>query len=116
MLALGGCGVVAACVALATGAFQHSMLPIGAGNLAIWAAGVGCGFLQAVGLFCVNKALCGPFTGVCIAIFGSNSVVVLGLTALILERVPAPPRLAGMALTVFGCVLVSTTGDVPGKS
>ena len=67
-----------------------------------------CGLLQAAGVYTINKALSvGPFTSISIAIFGSNSLVVLLLAAALEGHVPSPTALVGMALTAAGCVSVS---------
>ena len=42
-----------------------------------------------------------------IAIFGSNSLVVLLLAAIVEGHVPALSALVGMALTASGCVIIS---------
>lgn len=47
-----------------------------------------CGLLQASGVYSINEALAvGPYTSIAIAIFGSNSVVVLLLSALVEAKV-----------------------------
>mmetsp|Transcript_39661 Transcript_39661/g.132219 ORF Transcript_39661/g.132219 Transcript_39661/m.132219 type:complete len:351 (+) Transcript_39661:25-1077(+) len=67
-----------------------------------------CGFMQAAGVYSINEALSvGPYTSISIAIFGSNSLVVLLLAAIVEGHVPALSALVGMALTASGCVIIS---------
>ncbi|EOD10316.1 hypothetical protein EMIHUDRAFT_248471 [Emiliania huxleyi CCMP1516] len=55
-----------------------------------------CGLLQAGGVYAINQALSvGPYTSMSIAIFGSNSIVVLLLAAVIEGRVPTAGALNG---------------------
>lgn len=69
-----------------------------------------CGTLQAGSVFAVSQALAsGPYTSISIAIFGSNSLVVLGLAALISGQIPSISASTGMALTGLGCVTVALT-------
>jgi hypothetical protein len=69
------------------------------------------GLLQAVGVFGINQALAGPFTAICISIFGSNSVVVLLLTAAVQEEFPPVSVMSGMVITVVGCTMISLAAD-----
>jgi hypothetical protein len=73
-----------------------------------------CGLLQAGSVFAVSQALAsGPYTSISIAIFGSNSLVVLGLAALISGQIPSISASIGMALTALGCVTVALTAEQP---
>lgn len=74
-----------------------------------------CGMLQAAGVYTINAALAvGPYTSISIAIFGSNSLVVLLLAAAVDGHIPPPSALAGMALTAAGCISVSlAASDAP---
>jgi len=52
---------------------------------------------QAGGVYAINQALSvGPYTSMSIAIFGSNSIVVLLLAAVIEGRVPTAGALLGI--------------------
>jgi len=73
-----------------------------------------CGLLQASGVYAINEALgAGPYTSIAIAIFGSNSVVVLLLSAVLEAKVPPPSGLFGMGLTAAGCITVSLFAKQP---
>ena len=55
----------------------------------------------------MNKALAYPITGVCIAIFGSFSIVVLVCKAIELQALPIAQKLLGMATSIASCASVS---------
>jgi drug/metabolite transporter (DMT)-like permease len=63
-----------------------------------------------VGIYCVIQALQFPFAGVCVAVWGSNSVVVFVLNAVALHIVPSPLAIVGMSISIVGlaCSAVAT--------
>lgn len=84
-------------------AFAYSVLTAGwpAADLTDWGAPALAGLVQAAGVFCANKAMQFPNTGIANAIFTSNSVDVLLLNWLVFRLVPDTGSLAGMCIVVI---------------
>lgn len=106
VLAIGVCGLVFLAISFATGGFERTMLPLSE-RAWVWAICIVAGIFQAWGVYGVNKALAYPITGVCIAIFGSFSIVVLVCKAIELQTLPNHQKLFGMAVSIASCASVS---------
>lgn len=107
MITVLGCGVISFAYAVwSDGVPQVPLLA--------WSAPVVAGLCQAAGVFCVNKALQYPNTGIANAIFASNSVMVLVLNTAVTRLLPSLWSLVGMAIvvaSVAGISLLQDAGD-----
>lgn len=95
-------------------AFAYSCVTVGwpAMSLAAWMCPVIAGLAQAVGVFCLNKALQFPSTGVAIAIIASNSVMVLILNVFVCGLIPNTPSLVGMGIVVVAVAWMSVSNEI----
>lgn len=102
MLSIGGLGAVFLTCSILTGGLQNTLLPLDQ-RFPVWILCFFIGLLQAVGTYGVNKALDYPITGICIAIFGSNAVVVLICAAIQQQQLPNYQKLIGMFISLVSC-------------
>ena len=73
----------------------------------IWIYSFLVGLFQAIGVFCVNQALLYSNTALCIAIFGSNSIVVFILGVLFQNYIPSLIKIIGMSITIISCFILT---------
>jgi hypothetical protein len=105
MVGIGGLGAVFFAYSILSGGLQDTLLPLDQ-HYSVWILCFFIGLLQAYGTYGVNKALEYPMTGVCIAIFGSFSVVVLVCTAIQDRELPNDQKLIGMLISLVSCASV----------
>jgi drug/metabolite transporter (DMT)-like permease len=105
MLGIGVMGVMFFAYSIFSGGLQDTLLPLDQ-YYSLWVLCLFIGLLQAFGTFGVGKALMYPLTGVCIAIWGSFSVVVLICSAIQDQRLPSDQKLIGMFISLVSCASV----------
>lgn len=99
-------------------AFTYSCMTVGWPYMSsgAWMCPIVAGLAQAIGVFCLNKALQFPSTGVAIAICASNSVMVLILNVVICGLVPNTPSLIGMGIVVSAVAGMSLIKEVEARA